>query len=615
MKEWHKDVPRDVKRNLEYRRFLIAEWKRYGGRFEKHFKQMVQDDLLFYINAFCWQSNPKSTGVGSLPFGPMVTWPIQETLFLTLNEHIERGRDLILEKSRDMGASVACLFTFDWRARAKKRQKFLVISRSADAVDDADEPDSCFWKLDFVHRHLPVWMQGSVRRKKMRFVYEDADSYITGQASTGKAGVGGRATAILVDEFSLINEDREVFQRTADTSACRIFNGTHYGLDTMYYELTNPAAAVGQYITKIQLHWTQHPDKVRGLYRATSPVEVIDKYYEFPPDYQFVMDGTPAGGPFPGLRSPWYDAECNRRHSKRDVAMHLDINPQGSMSEFFDALTIRELIKRAEEPWWVGEPHFDKDDGTGCQLVAQSGGSLRMWLNPRHDGRVAPGVFAMGADISAGEGATPSCLSIVRARGDGAGQKVAEYENSTIKPEQFATLVAALGRMFSTEGGTPARLVWEQAGPGGTFGQRIVELGYHNIFMKTDDFDLKRIRSDKPGWYPSVNNKRLLLEDYRAALTKGDFENKSKWALEQCLQFEYKRNTVSHATEEHPDPSRARTNHGDMVIADGLAWKMAKELGVKPVESAPVEPLIVGSLQWRRELVAASKPDEDSYGW
>jgi hypothetical protein len=613
MREWHKEVPRDVQKNVEYRQFLLSEWLQYGPLFEAEMRQAVQDDLLFYINAFVWQANPKSTGEGSLPFGPFVTWDFQDELALTLNEHIDEGRDCILEKSRDMGASWACLLLFDWRARAKKRQKFLVISRNADAVDDADEPDSCFWKLDFVHRHLPEWLQGDVRRRKMRFVFNDTDSYITGQASTGMAGVGGRATAILVDEFSLIREDRAVFQRTADTSDCRIFNGTHYGLDTMYFELTNPDSAIGAYIDKIQLHWSQHPDKRKGLYRSASPVEVIDRKYEYSAEYDFVMDGSPSGGAEPGLRSPWYDKECMRRRSKRDVAMHLDINPQGSLSEFFDPLVIRSLMARAEEPAWVGEPHFNRDSGEECSLVASPDGHLKLWMNPRYDGKVAPGIFTIAADIATGTGGSPSCLSVVRARGDRAGQKVAEYENADIKPEAFGTLAVALGRLFCSVEGRPAFMVWEKQGPGTTFGQQVMALNYHNVYFKRDIFDQRQVVSEKPGWHPTADTKRILLDDYRMALARGLFENRSEWALKQCLSFEFKGSSVAHALEEHPDPSRARTNHGDMVIADALAWLGCKELGFAGLPEDVAPPLVVGSLGWRRALHEVKRPEE--IGW
>lgn len=637
MPEYHKDVPRDLVQNLEWRGFLNTEERKYGGKFRRWIELACWADPLFYINSYVWQFNPKALGRGSLEMGPFITWPFQEEAFLKLNECVDRGRDIVLEKSRDMGASWLCLLLMDWRARARQRQKFLVISRSAEAVDDADDPDSLFWKIDFVHRYLPTWLCGpikkgtasktwseaaGVKRKKMSLMYEKTDSYITGEASTGKAGVGGRATAIFADEFSQITEARQVLHRTSDTTNCRIFNGTHLGMDTAFFELTDPKSVAGGFIDKLQLHWTQHPDKRKGLYRSASPVEVIDTDFDFdaycaerrqlepdknhPEKYEFVCDGSPSGGPYPGLRSPWYDDACKRKGSKRAIAMDLDINPQGSVSEFFDALSINELIRRTTRPpLWVGEVHYNRDTGDEGTLVPTPTGRLKLWLHPRPNRLghlvVAPGVFGAGADIANGTGSTPSCLSIVRARGDGAGQKVAEFAGADIKPEEFAKYVAALGRMFATIEGIPMKLAWEMQGPGVQFGAELEELGYYHVYCKTDEFDRTKKVSTKPGFYPSPSLVNLLLNDYRAALTNGHFENPSEAALRECLGFEYKGNTVKHGQEASADPSAAGVNHGDRVVADALAWKMVKMLGYEP-EHLREEPLVVGTLGWRRAL-------------
>ena len=56
---------------------------------------------------------------------------------------------------------------------------------------------------------------------------------------------------------------------------------------------------------KIVMHWTQHPDKNRGLYRfEDGKIEVLDKQFVYPKDFNFIMEKKPTGGPFPGLRLP-----------------------------------------------------------------------------------------------------------------------------------------------------------------------------------------------------------------------------------------------------------------------------------------------------------------------
>lgn len=627
MAEFHKQIPRDLVGNLEWRKFLGEELRKYGGKFRSWVKAACRLDGLFYINSYVWQFNPKAFGNWSLELGPFLTPKFQDDAFLFINDHIDRGRDLVMEKSREMGASWLCLLAMEWRARFKMRQKFLVISRNETVVDDSEEPDSLFWKIDFLHRYLPTWLCGpikrgsknqdsigpGIRRKKLSFTYEETDSYITGEASTGKAGVGGRATAIFADEFSQIAEARSVLHRTSDTTNCRIFNGTHLGVGTTFYDLTDPRTPIGAYIDKLQLHWSLHPDKRRGLYKATAPVQVLDADYKFAPDYPFVCDGSPTGGPFPGLRSPWYDEQCRRKGSRRAVAMDLDINPQGAQSEFFDALMIQELMRHCEDPWWTGDVHFNRATGDSGTLVPTPGGNLRLWIHPSHHARVAPGVYVIGGDIAVGSGSTPSCASILKARGDGAGKKVGEYVSAWKRPEEFAAICVALCKLFSTIEGQPAKLAWEMQGPGVQFCGQVEDMGFRNVYYRVDEFDSEKKQSTKAGWYPDPKSKLLVMGEYRAALQNGHFENRSEDALRECLNFEYSGNSVKHGKEDTDDPATSRVNHGDRAWADAIAWMLAKDQGWQPVELRK-PPLVVGTLGWRREL-ARSTAGAETDGW
>jgi len=282
-----------------------------------------------------------------------------------------------------MGATWLLLLVLLWMFLFHPWKKFLCISRNEKAVEDED-PDSLFWKLDFVLGYLPNWLRPRIKRRKLYYGNEDNGSTITGQASTGKAGVGGRATAMLIDEFSQIEEDYEVLHRTSDTTGCRIFNGTHLGLDTAFYELTCRVD-----MRKLRMHWSQHPDKRRGMYRydAQTAKVVTDPTFAYEPDFVFIMDGKE--------RSPWYDEQCVRKGSKRAVAMDLDIDPSGSVSQVFDAVLIQRLKQLTCEPYWEGDVRYDRDLGRVIELKRRQGGLLKLWCQLDQDGRPAP--FRYGA--------------------------------------------------------------------------------------------------------------------------------------------------------------------------------------------------------------------------
>lgn len=573
-------------------------------------RRKCQDDLLFYVNAFVWQFNPRERGE---EVGPFLTWDFQEEAMRVMLRCIEEGEDLVIEKSREMGASWMMLLVFEWLWHFHPWQKFLLISRNEKAVEDED-PDSLFWKLDHVHRYLPGWlMPRKMRRRKLFFGNDELHSTITGQASTGKAGVGGRATAMGIDEFSQIAEDYEVLHRTSDTTSCRIFNFTHLGLDTAAYELTDPNSAVGAFVKRLNLHWTRHPHKRRGLYRVEgNKVEVLDKSYVYPEGFEFVMSGEPSGGPCPGLRSPWYDRQCKRKGSARAVAMDLDINPTGSVAQFFDAIIIRQLIEvYCVAPVWEGHVGYDRDTGQPTELIRGAKGPLRLWINPDKDGKLPKGIYTIGGDISTGCGQTNSCLSIINAR---TGEKVGEFTTARIDAKALAPVATALGRLLRDERGEEAKLCWEFPGPGLAFGATVMELGYRNVYYRTNELlPFARKPSDVPGWGSTGNNKRLLLEDYREALFSRKVVNRSKEAMEECLKFKYNQSGhVVHGSEDTNDPTGALVNHGDRVIADALAWKMAKEMD-RDVRQQGEERVTVGSLAWRRDIHEARLQEAEAW--
>ena len=145
------------------------------------------------------------------------------------------------------------------------------------------------------------------------------------------------------------------------------------------------------------------------------------------------------------------------------------------------------------------------------------------------DGHLPISRYTLGADIGQGTGASPSAASGI----DGSkGLKVLEYLNANLKPHEFAELVVALcGMMHGVVLGS------ESAGPTGeTFCDRIMELGYRNVYRNEDEIMWKRRSGseDKPGWYPSNKAKLKLLLEYMAAIYEKKLVNRS--AIENALR-------------------------------------------------------------------------------
>jgi len=628
---FHELVPRGFEANLRHRLRAAAEPRPAARRV---LKRMCAEDILFYVNTFVWQYNPRCvSGAGANPYSPwagrtevepFTTYPYQERV-LTFGDPaggdcygivraVDAQRDHVCEKSREEGVSWLHLIVLDWLWLFHPMKALGVISRDEDAVDKADDPDSLFWKLDFMHDHLPGWLlpAGWDRKRHRRagsFKNPENGSTIVGEASTAKAFVGGRKAAIFIDEMSQIDRAREVLGYTADVTGCRLMCGTHTGVDSAFYEV-----CADRQTAKTVLHWSDNPWKNRGLYefdRDTGQIVVHDPGYAYPPGFRFVYEWRPTGGPRPGLRSPWYDAECRRRKGVLGaVARDLDINPAGAAAQFFDPAVVHDLIRRyAADPVWEGELDYDPDRGVPHRLVPKPGGLVKLWAPPTGAGRVAAGRYGAGCDISVGTGATPSCLSIFNAT---TGEKAAEVVTPWLAPAAFAALVAALCRLFKDGDDQPPLLAWELEGPGGQFGERVWELGYRRVYWRANEQAVHGSkRANTPGWAATPANRRLLLGAYATGLAAQVFVNRSRHALESCLHFRFVNNSVEHARRSAAgDPSGARENHGDIVIADALAAKMVRELGAAPRPEA--RPAVrVGSLMWRRQQYEARVRAED----
>ena len=208
-------------------------------------------------------------------------------------------------------------------------------------------------------------------------------------------------------------------------------------------------------------------------------------------------------------------------------------------------------------------------------------------------------------DISAGTGASNSVAS---GWDNLTTEKILEYSNANIRPEQFAKLAVALAKWLGN-----AFLIWESNGVGRQFGSRVMELHYGNVFLKKNEESIGRKVSNIPGWFATKESKIVLLGAYRDSIEGDKCINRSTEALQETLEYVFSQDgSVDHAkASDKRDPSGARSNHGDRVIADALGVKGISERPTKSASESPKVP--IGSLAWRREMRAEMTINRTGY--
>lgn len=605
-------VPKDPIRNLEFR-YQIAWLCERDPEARACLLQMAGEDLLFFVNAFCWTLDPRKLSENASSIGarlPLITWDYQDEALIGMEESLLSSEDLLVEKSRDMGASWLTCVWFVWRWLFRDHQSFLLVSRKADLVEGDD--DSLMAHIDFVLEGLPRWMLApdDYTDVDMQLKNLKTCSVIEGEATVKNVGRGGRRTAILLDEFAAFEDGGfAALSATADTTNCRVFNSTPKGTANAFYSQREKGTK------RIRMHWSRHPEKRRGLYRpiGNGQFEKLDPSFDY--SGIVLVDEVPRGTE--GFRSPWYDRECARRAHAWEIAQELDIDYQGSAYPFFDPRMLDKLrVEFCREPFHTGRIEKKGEEGSyRYEFVEDPAGlakrgPLKLWVRLDANSR-APGRrdYLVGCDIGQGTGSSDSVASVADRY---SGEKIAELAGNKWGVNTFAELVYNLCMFFSP--GSQAYLIWEATGPGRTFGKVIVEdLKYPRFYRHTEELKLGAAPTQKYGWFSGLEGKRDLLQTYREMLSTRAFLNPSAEAIREAGFYVFEGNKIEYrGPSSSSDPSNQGVNHGDRVIADALCAKLLFDgKSGKPAAQKTTEEPPILSPAWRQKYWQ-TKPDDES---
>ena len=593
-------VPKDPISNLDYRRRLIEDADQDNDK-QAVLRAMSARSCLWWINTFGWtykQLKVRIGGkvepvVGKGANVPFITWPVQDESVKLLLRCIRQGTDAAFDKSRDMGASWMILTVFHWYWQFQRDVNFLEVSRKLDLVDNRDDPDSLFWKHDYLLRMQPGWLIPRFRRNTSpspKIVNLDMRSTIIGQATTGDVGHGGRKTAALFDEMARMREARTVWEGAASMTACRVANSTPRG-PVFFSKLVRSAK-----VLTVRLPWWDNPEKGRDRRTVSDP------------DTHRIK-----------VTSPWYEGQVKRAVTKREIAENLDMDHAGAGMVFFDSDVLsRQLSMYADRnpATYIGELAFSRSGGIYDDidvalvkaeprafkfrsLVTQ--GHWRLWCDlAKSNGRWRPAQdrsYVFGIDVAHGIGASNSVISVLDVD---ARWKVAEFASPSISPSDLAREVRMASIWFGGVRGV-AFVAWEANGVGSSMGKRLLRLGCSWYYRTTKFKEQGEPKTRWPGWWSNRDSKIEVLGDYRAALAQDQFRNPSQPALEEAAEYVWYENGGVGPGELQEEKGDARSTHGDRVIADALAWHASLWA---PRMSPPRRAPVVGSVGERRARAA-----------
>ena len=225
-----------------------------------------EEGAIFFIENFGWTFDPRPehwiNESGHLPF---IMFDYQKEAVSWLVEHITKGEDGLIEKSRDMGMTWLVVWTFVWFWLYAETFNGLVGSYKEALVDNRTK-DSLFGMIDYALESLPKWMlpkgwKPKEHRHKLKLVNPENQNLITGDTMNPDFGRGSRKTVVFLDEGASWDYFKDAWESCGDVTPCRLTGSTPKGHNQ--FAITKESG-----IDVLTIHWSSHPLKDNDWYEA-----------------------------------------------------------------------------------------------------------------------------------------------------------------------------------------------------------------------------------------------------------------------------------------------------------------------------------------------------------
>ena len=507
-----------------------------------------------------------------VPFDP---WPVQEQAIRTLVSAVEDGHDAVLRKSRDMGASwlVCGLAVWGWLMRD---WQVMLVSRVEDLVDRTGDPDTLFWKLDYLIQSLPVWMlpdspdqwikgTGS-HRAHMVIRKPNSAATIVGQASTAHIGRGGRRNMVVFDEYAALDNAEAAWRSAADCTSARLAVSTPVGPGTHYATLVSQGRATGV-PALVEMLYTDHPDK------GTNAETRED------------IDGSITGVAGTSYEwTPWLAQQVKRR-DRIDLAINVFAEETAGGERFFTSRAVDLQRKH------VVVPRRCMYSNGG--LLDSPSGPWRIYTDPDHSSE-----YVCGVDPAYGTGAANAAACIIDVRDM---TVVAEYADAFTGGHDLASELVRMVK-YVYKGRRPTMLGWEINGPGASMQHDVDRAGWRHVFKERVTGTSDERKTKRVGWNSTRRTKRAMLGRLSSALSRGEITVPSDDTLVELGDYIVFDDGGIGPGRLRSEASGAREAHGDRVIALGLSLLLAEDGGLGPELTTKLPPTSIGALLNHEEV-------------
>src|SRR5262245_9192257 len=226
---------------------------------------------IYWFEHYAWGLDPREDS--PLAVMPFALFPFQDRYARWLESLVfERRASGLVEKARDMGATIGALNWIVKQWLFRKGFTAMLTSATEDLVDSKKDPDTLFEKVRFALRLLPGWMLPVGFDLERDLTYMNIanpviGSVITGQAPTAKVGRQRRRSVVLMDEFaSWPQGGYPQYTALSQTARSLVMLATPEGRHNKYAEVRHSGHA-----NIFEMDWREHPWKDQRWYDALRP--------------------------------------------------------------------------------------------------------------------------------------------------------------------------------------------------------------------------------------------------------------------------------------------------------------------------------------------------------
>ena len=562
-------VPLDPVENDRWRRRLRLTTNRDD---QKLLIKMCSEDLLFYMAGFIYlfDSGDESGNPGPVAFIPY-EFQVECLTAMWSALHVERC-PLRGKKPRKLGFTYKALVLLEhcWHFMANRH--LLIGSHREEEVDGTSaigklggasgEWSKLMPKIDYFHIHLPRWLlptgyrpRTAPYRSRLKMVNPDNGSIIWGTSAARATAHGERGYAAFWDECTLTENLYDIIGGLSEFAPCKLWISTIGNLDHPFSTVLKDAPGVMQ----LSPEWWMHPEYSKDM----------------------VLD-TDTGK----RTSPWLVRKLSEINNDPVIANRMYYADETmQVGGYYSADTFRVMTGTSDKPGTVMEPlHIGeldivetKDGPRAMRWCEQPNGRWRLWFHLDSAGRPSRNTrYIVGVDVAAGtvdSMGRGSSNSVIAFADWMTGAIVAEFVCHGMKPYELAAIAVAAGLWFEGDDFMPAVMIPERNGPGAEFLDEVQrKWRYQNLWVDIGT-NVARAGEIRYGWHKDAmgDGARLAFGLHQQMLCDGRLKERSFDCVREMRHYQHNPNgrgaPIHSASIMAQDPSGARDNHGDRVIA------------------------------------------------